>query len=54
MTDEQWRSYLKPDEIERLAQIDAAKREGQAEQRRIYDRCRKRMKAAEQNTKLRI
>jgi hypothetical protein len=37
-----WRDYLKPEEIERLAEIEAAKKAGQAEQRRIYDRCRKR------------
>ncbi|MBK9496679.1 MAG: hypothetical protein IPO08_19695 [Xanthomonadales bacterium] len=38
-----WRDYLTAEEIERLAQIDRAKKDGQAEQRRIYDRCRKRM-----------
>lgn len=38
-----WRDYLKPAEIERLAQIDADKKAGQVEQRQIYDRCRKRM-----------
>lgn len=38
-----WRDYLTPAEIDRLAQIDADKKAGQAEQRRIYDRCRKRM-----------
>lgn len=38
-----WRDYLTPDEIARLAEIDRAKKAGQAEQRRIYDRCRKRM-----------
>jgi hypothetical protein len=30
-----WRDYLTADEIERLAEIDRAKKAGQAEQRRI-------------------
>ena len=38
-----WRDYLTAAEIARLAEIDRAKKDGQAEQRRIYDRCRKRM-----------
>ncbi len=41
MTD--WRDYLTADEIEELALIESAKKAGQAMQRRIYDRCRKRM-----------
>jgi hypothetical protein len=38
-----WRDHLKPHEVERLAEIEREKRVGQAEARRIYDRCRKRM-----------
>lgn len=38
-----WRDYLTPAEIEELAKIETDKRAGQAQQRRIYDRCRKRM-----------
>jgi hypothetical protein len=38
-----WRDHLKPHEVERLAEIEREKRIGQAEARRIYDRCRKRM-----------
>jgi hypothetical protein len=40
-----WRDYLTPDESQRLLEIDRAKKAGQAEQRKIYDRCRKRMQA---------
>ena len=38
-----WRDYLTSAEIAELAKIEADKRAGQAQQRRIYDRCRKRM-----------
>ena len=38
-----WRDYLTPAEIAELAEIECAKREGQKQARRIYDRCRKRM-----------
>lgn len=41
-----WRDFLTPAEVERLAEIERDKKAGQAEQRRIYDRCRKRMKVA--------
>lgn len=41
-----WQDMLKPAEIDRLAEIKAARRELIAEHRRIYDRCRKRMKVA--------
>jgi hypothetical protein len=40
-----WRDHLKPHEVERLAEIEREKRVGQAEARRIYDRCRKRADA---------
>lgn len=39
-----WRDFLTADEVSELAQIDADKKAGQAQARRIYDRCRKRMK----------
>ena len=42
-----WRDYLTPDEIAELAKIEADKRAGQAQVRRIYDRCQKRMATAE-------
>lgn len=38
-----WRDYLTPTEIAELAEIERAKRDGQKQARRIYDRCRKRM-----------
>jgi hypothetical protein len=38
-----WRDYLTPEEEQRLIEIEHEKRAGQAEQRRIYDRCRKRV-----------
>ena len=38
-----WADYLTPAEIHRLLQIKTDKKAGQAEARRIYDRCRKRM-----------
>lgn len=40
-----WRDFLKEEEITELSNIDHAKREGQKQARRIYDRCRKRMTA---------
>ena len=39
-----WKDYLTLSEVDELAKIDREKREGQAQARRIYDRCRKRMK----------
>jgi len=42
-----WRDYLTPEEIAELAEIEREKRAGQAQARRIYDRCRKRMAVAE-------
>lgn len=39
-----WRDYLTSAEVAELAQIDSDKKAGQAQARRIYDRCRKRMK----------
>jgi hypothetical protein len=39
-----WRDYLKPDEAERLAELKEQIKQIHAEQRRIYDRCRKRSK----------
>lgn len=47
-----WRDYLTADEIERLAEIDREKKAGQAEHRRIYDRCRKREQTAILQTNL--
>ena len=40
-----WRDHLTGAEKE-LAAIDRTKKEGQAQARRIYDRCRKRMKGS--------
>ena len=40
-----WRDYLKPEEVARLAELAQGNRSIKAEQRRIYDRCRKRMAA---------
>ena len=40
-----WKDYLTTAEVEELAQIKADKKAGQAQERRIYDRCRKRMAA---------
>ena len=45
-----WRDYLAAAEIQRLAEIEQAKKAGQAEQRRIYDRCRKRITARQKGT----
>jgi hypothetical protein len=39
----EWKDYLTDQERDRLAAIEAGKREGQREKLRIYDRCRKRM-----------
>lgn len=44
-----WRDYLKPEEIERLSQLREQITEAHAEQRRIYDRCRKRLKKETQS-----
>lgn len=44
-----WRDFLTEAEVERLAEIARAKKVGQAEQRRIYDRCRKRMNQEREN-----
>ena len=41
-----WRDYLKPAEIGRVAALKAERRNNLVEYRRIYDRCRKRMNAA--------
>jgi hypothetical protein len=41
-----WRDFMTPAETERLAEIERLKKAGQIEQRRIYDRCRKRMALA--------
>jgi len=41
-----WRDHLTVAEKAELAAIDRAKKEGQAQARRIYDRCRKRMKGS--------
>lgn len=41
-----WRDFLTSAEADWLAEIKRAKKDGQAEQRRIYDRCRKRMAQA--------
>lgn len=38
-----WRDHLTQSEIDELAQIERDKKAGQAQARRIYDRCRKRM-----------
>jgi hypothetical protein len=38
-----WKSHLKPEEIERIAELKRLEREGIKERNRIYDRCRKRM-----------
>ncbi|MGA1807433.1 MULTISPECIES: hypothetical protein [Sphingobium] len=44
--DASWRNYLTPSEAEELAAIERARDAGKAQARRIYDRCRKRMKRA--------
>ena len=43
-----WRDHLTRPEITELEAIDRAKKDGQRQARRIYDRCRKRMAKAEQ------
>lgn len=44
-----WRNHLKPDEAARLDELKAQIKVVHAEQRRIYDRCRKRGKVKEQD-----
>lgn len=43
-----WRDYLKPEETARLAELAQSNRDIKAEQRRIYDRCRKRLIASKE------
>jgi len=49
MIEKTWRDYLRPDEIEELAQIEADKKAGQKRQHQIYDRCWRRMKKDQNN-----
>lgn len=42
-----WRNFLRPDEIERLAELERARAANKRERLNIYDRCRKRMNKAE-------
>lgn len=44
-----WRDFLADEEVAELSEIEAAKVAGQQRARRIYDRCRKRMKKASNN-----
>lgn len=46
-----WKDYMTQAEIARVAELDSERRARLAEYRRIYDRCRKRMKR-EQETAL--
>lgn len=39
-----WKDYLRDDEVQRLDELAKEREENKAEYRRIYDRCRKRMK----------
>lgn len=39
----QWREFLRENEAARLIEIDGERKSLNAEYRRIYDRCRKRM-----------
>jgi hypothetical protein len=41
-----WRDYLKPQEADLLDRLAKFQRDAVAERRRIYDRCRQRMKRA--------
>lgn len=43
-----WRDYLKPEEVQQLAELKAAQAEVVQERRKIYARCRKRMERARQ------
>jgi hypothetical protein len=45
-----WKDYLTPDERQQLANIEETKLHGQRERHRIYDRCRKRLAAAKENS----
>ena len=39
-----WKDYLRADEVQRLKELADEREANKAEYRRIYDRCRKRMK----------
>jgi hypothetical protein len=43
-----WKTYLKDQERDRLAELAADRTTNRAEYRRIYDRCRKRAAKLEQ------
>lgn len=41
-----WKDHLKPEEVTRLSELRDQTDLAKLERRRIYDRCRKRMKGA--------
>lgn len=46
-----WRNFLKPDETKRLEEIDAQHKANVTERRKIFQRCRARLKRHEEAQK---